>query len=235
VGSWKSVSDAGLEWDRPIDNIASKRQVAQMMAQRLRPGDIVGVGSGSTSFLTVQALAARAAEERIEWTAVPTSDEVALACAALGVRTTSLAALRPDWAFDGADEVDDDKRLIKGRGGALLREKLVMASTDERYIVVDQTKLVQRLGTNFAVPIEVVPEALALVQAMLSDWGEITDLRQRAAGGKDGGVVTERGNLLVDARFDTIGDDVESRLSAIPGVVESGVFIGYDPNVVVAK
>jgi ribose 5-phosphate isomerase A len=234
VGSYEVAFDDGQLWPTPVANDAAKRAAAAQMAERLRPGDVVGVGSGSTSRLTIDALAARARAEGIEWTAVPTSIEVELTCAAQGVATGSLAVLRPDWSFDGADEVDGAANLIKGRGGALLREKLVMASSPERYVVVDPTKLVERLGTRFAVPLEVVPEALRVVGDALARRG-CTDVVVRHTDGKDGPLITERGNLLLDARLADITEHTEAELKAIPGVVESGLFIGYRPTVVVAR
>ena len=125
MGSWEVAFDDGQLWPDPVANDAAKAAAAAQMAERLRPGDVVGVGSGSTSMLTIEALAARAGAEAIAWTAVPTSLEVELTCAGRGIATASLSVLRPDWSFDGADEVDPAANLIKGRGGALLREKLV--------------------------------------------------------------------------------------------------------------
>jgi ribose 5-phosphate isomerase A len=221
-------------WTSAITNEAAKRAVAAKMAARLAPGDVVGVGSGSTSFVTLQALAEQGATASIDWTAIPTSDEVEMACGALGVRTTSLQVARPDWAFDGADEVDARRRLIKGRGGALLREKLVLASSPERYIVVDPSKMVDRLGSRFPVPVEIIPDAVQLVQTRLAAWDHVEGMALRPAVGKDGPVITEHGNLLLDVRFAEVGDGDESALDAIPGVVECGLFIGYDPQIVLA-
>jgi ribose 5-phosphate isomerase A len=217
-------------WPSAISNEAAKRAAAASMAERLRPGDTVGVGSGSTSFLTVQALAARG----LDFVAVTTSDEVEAACASLGVPTTSLHVARPDWSFDGADEVDPSGDLIKGRGGALLREKLVLAASPERYIVVDASKQVERLGTRFPVPLEVVPEAVALVRHELASWPVSAVVLRTAGAAKDGPVITEHGNVLLDVRFEAIGPDAERDLKALPGVVDSGLFQGYHPQVVVA-
>jgi ribose 5-phosphate isomerase A len=225
--------DDGQLWPGPVANDAAKRAAAAEMAKRLGPGDVVGVGSGSTSRLTIEALAERSQAEGIAWTAVPTSLEVELTCAAHGIATGSLSVLRPDWSFDGADEVDLAANLIKGRGGALLREKLVMASSPERYVVVDPTKLVDRLGTRFAVPVEVIPESLRLVRDALARRG-CTDVVLRHGDGKDGPLLTERGNLLLDARLTDISEHTESELKAITGVVESGLFIGYAPTVIVS-
>jgi ribose 5-phosphate isomerase A len=234
VGSWEEAFDVGQLWGGAVGQEVAKRASAAKMAERLRPGEVVGVGSGSTSRLTAEALAARARAEGIAWTAVTTSIEVELSCAGLGVPTTSLATARPDWSFDGADEVDPAGNLIKGRGGALLREKLVMAASPERYVVVDPTKLVERLGTRFRVPIEVLPEALRLVLDRLAAIG-VNDVVLRRAVGKDGPLLTEAGNLLFDARITGITDRSEAELKAIPGVVESGLFIGYRPRVVVVS
>lgn len=233
MGSWEVAFDSGQLWPTPVANDAAKRESAAQMAKRLNEGDVVGVGSGSTSRLTIHALAQRAGAEGIGWTAVPTSLEVELTCAGLGIPTASLSALRPDWSFDGADEVDPAGNLIKGRGGALLREKLVMASSPERYVVVDPTKLVDRLGTRFAVPVELIPESLRMVSDALARRG-CTDVVLRHGGGKDGPLITERGNYLLDARIADIGEQTESELKAIPGVVESGLFIGFSPTVIVA-
>jgi ribose 5-phosphate isomerase A len=233
VGSWEAFDDAEL-WPAEPDNAEAKQKVALEMSERLRSGDVVGVGSGTTSLFTLHALAARAAAEGIEWVAVASSYEGELTCSALGVRTTSLQVARPDWSFDGADEVDADSNLNKGRGGAILREKIVMASSPERYIVVDESKLVERLCTNFAVPIEVVPEAVRLVRHSLENLG-VTDLSVRPGGKKDGPLITEHGNFLLDAWLPAVDDATERHLQAIPGVVECGLFIGYAPTVLVAR
>lgn len=233
MGSFEVAFDDGQLWGPSVTNEAAKQAAAAEMAARLRPGDVVGVGSGSTSHLTVLALAERARAEGFSWTAVPTSLEVALSCGALGVTVGSLSTLRPDWSFDGADEVDPVANLLKGRGGALLREKLVMAASPERYVVVDRSKLVERLGSRLPVPIEVVPEAVRLVRDRLARLG-VTEVVLRRAEGKDGPLITERGNLLLDARLPAITERTEVELKAIPGVVESGLFIGFEPRVVVA-
>ena len=233
MGSWEVAFDDSQLWPGPVANDEAKRAAATQMAKRLREGDVVGVGSGSTSRLTIEALTTRASSEGIEWTAIPTSLEVELTCAGYGIPIGSLSALRPDWSFDGADEVDPNANLIKGRGGALLREKLVMASSPERYVVVDPSKLVDRLGTRFAVPLEVLPEALRLVCDALARHG-CTDVVLRHGDGKDGPLITERGNYLLDARLPDITEATETELKAIPGVAESGLFIGYAPTVIVA-
>ena len=224
------VAEASM-WAQEISNRAEKEQVARRVASHARNGDVVGVGSGSTSFLTVLALGERVRAEGLAITAIPTSAELALTCAAFGIPTTTLLAARPDWAFDGADEVDASKRLIKGRGGAMLQEKLVIASAGRAYIVVDRSKRVDRLGSKFAVPVEVMPPALHLACERLTAIGAV-DIQLRMAKGKDGPVITEMGNLVLDARFDHIDDVYEKEMAAIPGVVESGLFVGYPVEIV---
>ena len=129
--------------------------------------------------------------------------------------------------------MDPAGNLLKGRGGALLREKLVMAASPERYIVVDPSKLVDRLGTRFPVPVEVIPEAVRLVADALAARG-YSDMVLRHGQGKDGPLLTEHGNYLLDVKMTDISERTEADLKSVPGVVESGLFYGYRPNVVVA-
>lgn len=231
---WSTI-ERYREWPGEISNREEKEAVAARVADELRDGQVVGAGSGSTAFLALSAIARRVAEDGLRVRAVPTSIEVALACAALGLPTTRLAEARPDWGFDGADEVHVRRgvvRLIKGRGGALFREKLVMASQPRTLILVDRSKLVDRLGESFPVPVETHPEALHLVEERLRGLGA-TEVALRMAASKDGPVVTEGGHLLLDARFDEIPDRLEADVKAIPGVIESGLFVGFRVEVVV--
>jgi ribose 5-phosphate isomerase A len=174
---WKNRPN-GLTWSGAIKNEDAKREVAARLAAKLEDGQTIGVGSGSTSFLTLQALATRAEKEGLHFTGIPTSVEVALACSSLGIRTASLVEARPDWSFDGADEVDGAKRLIKGRGGALYQEKLMMEAAPQSYIVVDRSKLVDRLGQNFPAPVEIDPAALSLMYDKLEDLPDHHRARQ---------------------------------------------------------
>jgi ribose 5-phosphate isomerase A len=230
---WTSRPE-GLAWTKPIANEASKRKVAERLAAVLKDGDTVGVGSGSTSFLTIQALAERRRQEGLHFVGIPTSIEVAMACSALGVPTASLIEARPDWSFDGADEVDPQGRLIKGRGGALYQEKLVMEASPRAFIVVDPSKFVGRLGEKFPVPVEIDPMAFSLLHERIGALPGVRQIDLRAAGGKDGPVITERGNLLLDVHFTQIAPDMHRTLKTMPGVVETGLFVGYDYELVSA-
>jgi ribose 5-phosphate isomerase A len=225
MAQWTFDRQPDLDWCREITNREQKERVASRLAGRLRDSDVVGVGSGSTSFLTLLALKLRADEERMTFSAIVTSIEMSRACAALGVPVLSLNTARPDWSFDGADEIDPSGRLIKGRGGALFREKLVMAASLERYIVADESKTVARLGMKFAVPIEVVPDAVELVLDRLGSMA-VASAGLRVAQSKDGPVITEHGGVILDVRFNE-NVPPESTLEAVPGVVCTGVFDGW--------
>jgi ribose 5-phosphate isomerase A len=213
-------------------NADQKRRAATQMAARLRDDDVVGVGSGSTSLLTLEELVKRARHQEWNFTAITTSIEMEMACRDLGVATTSLLSDRPDWSFDGADEVDEHRNMIKGRGGAMLRERLIMTASPDRYVVIDASKRVERLGEHFPVPLEVFPEALNLVLNELDATFDVLDVTLRMAKGKDGPVVTEHGNLIVDVKFDDVQPELSARLDSLPGVVGTGLFIGFHPTIV---
>jgi ribose 5-phosphate isomerase A len=224
---WNALSNLGSTWSQPIQNLEAKQVVAKRLAERLQPEEVVGVGSGSTAFLAIQALATRAKQEAFHFTAIPTSHEVGLTCASFGIATTQLMHKRPDWSFDGCDEVDNNHNMIKGRGGAMFREKLLMSVCPEVYILVDHSKLVDRLGQNFPIPIEVYPDAVPNVYEVLENEFKTSKVAIRSSGGKDGPVITESGNIIIDAHFDAIDPSLEKELKSIVGVVESGLFCGY--------
>lgn len=228
---WENKIATTLEWTSEISNKEAKERVAKEMASRVREGDVIGVGSGSTSFLTIQAIARKIHKDNLNVTAIPTSAEVSITCSILGVRTASLLNLRPDWAFDGADEVDPQNNLIKGRGGAMFHEKLVMRSSSENYILIDDSKLVSKLGEKFAIPVEVYPSAVHLVEENLIAIGAI-NTKLRLAKSKDGPVITEAGNLILDVKFHQVSESLEKEIKQIPGVIETGLFLGYDVKII---
>jgi ribose 5-phosphate isomerase A len=230
---WNSSLLDHLQWSDTIINKEGKLKVAQQLAARANDGDIIGAGSGSTVYLALLAIAERIKNEKLHIRVIPSSLEITMTCSTLGIPVTSLLEDRPDWSFDGADEVDPDHSLIKGRGGALFKEKLLIRSCLKNYILVDKSKMVERLGSKFPVPIEVFPGALTYVESALNSLG-VTDLTLRAAKGKDGPVITENGNLLLDARFSHIAKDMEQQIKSITGVIESGLFINYDIEVLMA-
>jgi ribose 5-phosphate isomerase A len=231
---WSSSDIDHPEKPSDISNYDAKAKVAQQMADRLHDGDVVGVGSGSTSMLALHALVDQARAQRWYFTAITTSLEIEIACAELHVKTSSLIQERPDWSFDGADEVDGKLNMIKGRGGAMLREKLIIASSPERYILVDASKRVEKLGLKFPIPIELVPESLQLVRSELLEHFQVNEIELRMAEGKDGPVITENRNLILDVRFADVTPDLDPQLNSLPGIVGTGLFVGFHPTVISA-
>lgn len=229
--NWETA--ASFDWSGPISNRAAKEEIGRLLAANVKDGDVIGVGSGSTSYLAVRAIAERVRENGLRVFAICTSPEVTLACAAAGLPVTSLLQQRPDWAFDGADEVDPERNLIKGRGGAMFLEKVVFQASPKNFILADQSKMVSRLGEKFPVPVEVLPIALHVAEQGLLRLGAV-DIAMRLAMKKDGPVITENGNLILDVRFGEIGKSMERDIKAITGVVESGLFIGFPVEVLMA-
>jgi ribose 5-phosphate isomerase A len=221
------------KWPVTISNRAAKEELGRQMADKVQDGQVIGVGSGSTAYLAVLAIAERVRREKLRTAVICTSPELTLACAAVGLPVASLLQRRPDWAFDGADEVDPGRNLIKGRGGAMFMEKILMHASPRNFILVDPSKLVPKLGTAFPIPVEVLPIALQLVECELKAIGAV-ELTLRLATGKDGPVVTENGNLILDVRFAEIHQALERDIKAVPGVIESGLFWGRDVEIVVA-
>ncbi|MDB5001096.1 MAG: ribose-5-phosphate isomerase [Mucilaginibacter sp.] len=231
--NWGDSLISTLEWSGTIINKSGKQKVALEIAAKVKDGDVLGVGSGSTVYMALLAIADRIKAEGLNIKAIPTSLEISMFCSKLGIPLTSLFEHRPDWLFDGADEVDPKKSLIKGRGGAMFKEKLLISSSPLNYIIVDDSKLVNKIGTNFPIPIEVFPQALLHVEAELKKLGA-NSIILRPATGKDGPIISENNNLILDCRFNEIGDNMERDIKSITGVIESGLFIGYNLEVLMA-
>lgn len=190
-----------------------------------------GFGSGSTSYLATIAIAEKIKNNNINILAIPTSLEIKMLCSYLGIATTTLIEKKPDWCFDGADEVDENKWLIKGRGGAMFKEKLNIVNSPITYILVDESKKVNKLGSKFKVPVECFPNAINYVKSELIKLNG-TEIELRKAIGKDGPCITENGNFILDVKFDNITQDLEEKIKSITGVIESGLFINYNIEVV---
>ena len=218
-------------WKEEIKNREEKEQIAKKIAQRVQDGDVIGFGSGSTSYLTAIEIAKKVQNENLHITAIPTSYEIKMLCTYLGISTATLEEKKPDWCFDGADEVDHDNWLIKGRGAAMFNEKLNIKAADKNYILVDESKIVNKLGTNFPIPVECNPKAINIVKEELYRQGA-QNVELRLALKKDGPVITENGNLILDAKFNDIDETLERRLKNITGVIETGLFIGYNVEVI---
>lgn len=222
-----------LPWSDSIINRESKERVAKQMAQQAKNGDIIGAGSGSTVYLTLFALAERVQKEGLLIQVIPGSMEISMTCIQLGIPQTTLWANKPDWTFDGADEADPAHNLIKGRGGAMFKEKLLICNSSKNFILIDETKLVKQLGSKFPIPVEVFPDALIYAEKQIKELGA-SEVILRLAKGKDGPILTENGNFILDARFDSIPLSLEKNIKSITGVMESGLFIGYNPRIILA-
>lgn len=229
-----------MNWDKDIlnkidfENIShreEKGRVASQIASQVKNGDVIGFGSGSTSYLTILAIADKIQKEGITITAIPTSYEVEILCHYLKIPTTNLLDKKPDWSFDGADEVNSNKWLIKGRGGAMFREKLNMVNSNVTYILVDDSKLTDKLGEKFSIPVECYPYAMNYVKEKLLLLGA-TQVNVRRAVAKDGPVITETGSVILDVKFNNITEHLEKDIKSITGVIESGLFIGYPVEVI---
>lgn len=206
-----------------ITNKEEKMELAKIIADKVRNGQTIGFGSGTTSYLAAIEIGRKVKAEELKITAVPTSNEIEQLCEELGIPCSNLLESTIDWGFDGADEVDKRGRLIKGRGAAMFKEKLNIVSSPKTYILADHTKFVDKLGEKCPVPIEVFPTAMNFVSSRLEQIGAI-DIEFRG--------MTENGNSILDTRFDDISDDLERRIKIIPGVIESGLFVGYNTEVI---
>lgn len=218
-------------WKEEISNREEKERVAKKIADKVKNGDVIGFGSGSTSYLASIEIAKKVQEENLNITAIPTSYEIEMLCNYLNIPTASFMEKKPDWCFDGADEVDKNSWLIKGRGAAMFNEKLNIKAAEKTYILVDQSKIVDKLGEKFSVPVEVNPKALNYVKEELYKLGA-NEMNLRLALKKDGPVITENGNLIIDVRFRDISEDLEKKIKNITGVIDSGLFIGYNVEIV---
>ena len=214
-----------------ISNQEQKEKIAKQIADKVKDGDVIGFGSGSTSYLAIKEIAKKIEEEEISITAIPTSFEIKALCQELKITTVSILEKKPDWGFDGADEVDKNNNwIIKGRGAAMFKEKLNMVNAGITYILVDESKFVDKLNEKFPIPIEVYPEAVSSVKEALLDLGA-TEILLRKAEKKDGPVYTENHNVILDTKFVEIYDSLEDDIKSITGVIESGLFIDYSVEI----
>jgi len=223
---------------------AAKRAVGEAAAALVEDGMRLGLGTGSTAAIAIEAIGRRVREEGLRVAGVPTSFAAERLARQHGVPlltldTLGLEGLDPgvpalDLALDGADEVDGALDLTKGRGGAHTREKVVAALARRFVVLADPSKKVERLGTKMPVPVEVLPMATAAVARALRDLGARPVLRE--GGGKDGPVVTDQGFWILDAHFpDGVADaaELDATLLYTPGVLDHGLFIGLATDVLI--
>jgi len=228
---WEKTIIDSLEWGKEISNREEKQKVADKIASMVKDGDIIGVGSGSTAYLALLKIADRIRTEQLHIHAIPTSQEIKMACAKLGIPLTSLLEHKPNWTFGGADEIDPNHNMIKGRGGAMFKEKLLISSSPQTFIIADPSKMVSKLGSRFPVPVEIFPDALIHADQALRSLSPV-DIKLRMAQGKDGPIITENGNLILDVWFNNIPDNLENAIKSITGVIESGLFMHYEVNII---
>lgn len=231
---WENSILDSLKWSNVITNKEEKQKIAEIIASMVKDKDVIGVGSGSTAYLALQKIADRIKKEHLNILAIPTSLEIKMACTQLGIPLTSLTENKPDWTFDGADEIDPYFDLIKGRGGEMFKEKLLISASPKTYIIADSSKMVKKLGTRFPVPVEVFPDALTYVEQALQSLNT-KEIVLRMAKGKDGPIITENGNLILDVWFENIPEYMENAIKSITGVIESGLFMHYEVNIISAE
>jgi ribose 5-phosphate isomerase A len=226
------VMTAGLD---PVK--VMKQEVGRAAANRVKSGSIVGLGTGSTTAFAIQFLGDRLKSgELTDIKGVPTSFQASVLAKQYGIPLTTLDEIsKIDIAIDGADEVDPQRNLIKGGGAAHTREKIVDSLADEFIVVVDSSKLVDRLGSTFPLPIEVLPMAVAPVTHALEQLGGKPELRMGVK--KDGPVITDQGNMILDVDFGAIDNpaELEKTLNNIPGILENGLFVGVATLILIGE
>ncbi len=219
----------------PVD--LAKRRAAEQAAELVQPGMRIGLGTGSTAKHFID-IVGEMVKDGLEVACVPTSEQTRAQAESLGILLTTMEETPGlDLTVDGADEFDSQMRLIKGGGGALLREKIVAAASARMVVIADASKEVKTLG-KFPLPVEIVPfgltatrRAVSAAAALAGCRGTIT-LRERE--GRP--FVTDGGHYILDCAFGAIPDPeaLDDQLSRIPGVVESGLFIGLAKAVIIA-
>ena len=203
-----------------IENKEAKVALAKKVLDKVKDGQTIGFGSGTTSYITAIEIGEKVQKEHLNIIAVPTSNEIKSVCEKYGIKIGNLIENELDWAFDGADEVLlKDKWLIKGKGAAMFKEKLNIIASPITYILVDNTKIVDYLGQKCKVPIEVFPQALKYVSNELKKIGA-EDITYRG--------FTENNNGILDVKFEKIEKDLEKKVKEITGVIESGLFLNYE-------
>jgi ribose 5-phosphate isomerase A len=206
----------------------AKREAALEAVKHVKDGFIVGLGSGSTAAYALEALGERIKRERLSVLGVPTSYQAFLLAVKHGIAVTTLEEHPTiNLTIDGADQIDTNLNLIKGMGGALTREKIVASASKQNIIIADESKRVKVLGENgHPVPVEVLPFAISLAKRKIEEIGGKPVLREGK--GKVGPVITDNGNVIMDAVFGLVEKPaaLEERLKMVPGVVETGLFVG---------
>ena len=213
-----------------------KQLVAIHAAKYVKSGMLVGLGTGSTANFFIEELARRQKEENLKVTTIASSHISMIKAQSLGLNVIALTQVAEiDLYVDGADEITPDMTLLKGRGYDLVLEKLLAKAAKQFLVVADKSKLVDRIGTNYAIPIEVIPMAWKAAKRSLEAASGVGELRQNAA--KDGLSISSHGSLVLDMAFDkSISESALNQLiNNTPGVVEHGIFYGLTSVVLIAE
>jgi ribose 5-phosphate isomerase A len=214
-----------------------KQEVGRAAAAQVESGTVLGLGTGSTTAFAIQFIGDRLASgELTDIKGVPTSFQASVLAKKYGIPLTTLDEVETiHLAIDGADEVDPQFNLIKGGGAAHTREKIVDGLAEKFIVVVDSSKLVDQLGSTFALPVEVLPMAVTPVTRALAALGGSVDLRMGV--NKDGPVITDQGNMVLDVKFEEIAApaELEATINNIPGVLENGLFVGLATEILVGE
>ncbi len=213
------------------NNLVGKRAAAQAAAALVKEGMLVGLGTGSTAAEFIRALATRC-QRGLHVQAIASSKESHALAQALGIPLLAdCAVTRLDVTVDGADEIDGAKRLLKGGGGALLREKILATFSDEMIVIVDQTKIVQQIG-NFPLAVEITPFCYTAILQRFTSLNLKHQLRQK----KGRLVISDNGNYLVDCDVSSLKEqlvELDEELRTIPGVLETGLFLNLAGRVII--
>jgi len=215
-----------------MHSIDPKKLAAEKAVEFIRDGMMVGLGTGTTAYWAIQGIGARV-KEGLKVKAVSSSDRSSSLAKELGIPLLDINSIPGiDITIDGADEVDGEKNLIKGGGGALLREKILAIHTRQYIIVVDESKMVKQLG-QFPLPVEIVHFASSLTVKRIEALGCQANLRKKD--GKE--FISDNGNLIVDCKFGNIRDapSLNQQLHSIAGVLETGLFVGFSPTIIVGQ
>lgn len=210
-----------------------KKMVGYEAAKLVKDGDVVGLGTGSTTHHFIEKLGNKIKNEDLDIMGIPTSYQSFFLAKDSGIMITTLEEHDVTIAVDGADEVDPELNLIKGGGAAHTLEKIVDESAERFVVIVDESKLVNELG-KFPVPVEVIPQSSRTVKKHLINMGGSPTMRM--AERKDGPVVTDNGNFIYDVKFKINNPKkLETELNTIPGVVENGIFSKIVDEVLVGR
>ena len=212
-----------------------KQLVAIHAAKYVKNDMLVGLGTGSTANFFIEELARRQIEEGLKVTTIASSNVSMIKAQSLGLNVISLHQVDAiDLYVDGADEITPDMTLLKGRGYDLVMEKLLARAARQFIVVADKSKLVDRIGTNYAIPIEVMPFAWKSAKRTIESLGGRGDLRVNAS--KDGLAITSYGSLVLDMAFDkSISEgELNAMLNNIPGVIEHGIFYKLSSAILIA-